>query len=484
LPLFQGSDLELDARGFVKIHSTLQAVGHDHVFAAGDCASLTAAPETPKAGVYAVRQGPFLEHNLRALLSGRPLKNYRPQRDFLTLLNLGDGTAIGGKWGLAGRAPALMRLKDRIDRRFMERFQVLDFKGVPTPNFKPMTEMEMFCGGCAAKIGQTVLERALRRLPAALTAKADLGLKEADDVAAVRLGSEVVVSSIDAFRAFTDDPYLVGRVAAINAVSDLFAKGVEPDHALLLVALPQDLDNGASEELLFQVASGVRAALDPLEVELVGGHTTTAPELLVGLTVIGRQNPARPLATKSGLEVGQILILTKALGTGVVLHADMKAQLRGEWLETALASMLRPNAAAAEAALGCGAGAMTDVTGFGLVGHLADLLRASHLGARLRLGALPVLPGALELLERGLRSTFHEKNAAQRRGLMVAPELQDAVALELLFDPQTSGGLLFGIPAEKAEQTLERLHAVGDHAARAIGEVVPLRSDGVRILVE
>jgi pyridine nucleotide-disulfide oxidoreductase family protein len=123
LPLFDGAGLERDERGFIKVRETLQAAGHDDVFATGDCASLVAAPDLAKAGVYAVRQGPVLAHNLRARLTGRPLRPYRPQRDFLSLLNLGDGRAVASKWGLSAEGAWAWRLKDRIDRRFVERYR-------------------------------------------------------------------------------------------------------------------------------------------------------------------------------------------------------------------------------------------------------------------------------------------------------------------------------------------------------------------------
>jgi selenide,water dikinase len=130
-PLFRDSALPVDERGFVRTRSTLQISGHDNLFAVGDCATLIDYPETPKAGVYAVRQGPYLTRNLRAKLAEQPLEEYQPQRDFLTLLNLGDGTALGAKWGFAFAGQWVMRLKDRIDRAFMQRFQISD---LPSPH--------------------------------------------------------------------------------------------------------------------------------------------------------------------------------------------------------------------------------------------------------------------------------------------------------------------------------------------------------------
>ncbi len=487
---WRDSDLETDARGFVFTRPTLLVDGHDDLFAVGDCATLRAFPRTPKAGVYAVRQGPYLIDNLRAWLQGGSLRHYRPQRDFLALLNLGDGTAIGGKWGRSFEGRWVMRLKDRIDRRFMKKFQVLSYAGGLTRVFRAQPDMaeamgEMLCGGCAAKVGQHSLDRVLDRL-AAVPADATvvLGVDDRDDVAAVQVpGGDLVVSTIDAFRAFTNDPYLVGRVAVANAVSDVYAKGVIPRHALALVALPQDATPEVQEATLFEVLTGVRAALDALGISLIGGHTMTAPELLVGLTVQATVTDATSLMRKGGLQPGHKLILTKPLGTGVLFHADAFGKARGPWIATALEFMTRPNAGAANVAREQGVAASTDVTGFGLAGHLGEMTRASAVSTRIQLDALPALPGAVPLLALGERSTFHDENARARRGMAIARSVADRPEVELLFDPQTSGGLLLACEPQRAEALVAALHAGGDTEAAIIGEVLPARDDGAPIAV-
>ncbi len=473
--LFRDSGLPVDERGFVWTRPSLQIDGHDDLFAVGDCGTQRAHPGTPKAGVYAVRQGPYLERNLRARLAGRKLVPYRPQRQFLTLLNLGDGQALGSKWSVSFGGPAAMRLKDRIDRRFMRRFQVLAGDGRLTEAFARLPAMgdgeEMLCGGCAAKLGQGSLERVLARLgPPAPDPQVALGIEAADDVAAVNLpGGRVVVSSLDAFRAFTDDPHLVGRVAAVNAASDLWAKGVAPRFAHALVALPEDADRARREEILYQVLAGARAAFDGEETTLLGGHTTTAPGLLVGFHLEGVAEFASDLMTLAALAPGCALVLTKPLGTGVLFHADMQGRARGPWIESAIASMLASNAAAARLARAAGAAAATDVTGFGLAGHLGRMAAKSGVTAVVDVDRLPALPGALELLAQGLRSTFHEENARARRGIRVEPAAAVHPRLELLFDPQTSGGLVLGVPPDRAERLLASLAEAGYPAATVIG---------------
>jgi selenide,water dikinase len=390
-----------------------------------------------------------------------------------------------------------MRLKDWIDRRFMRKFQVLAPEGEPEPEFPVMSDgMEMLCGGCAAKVGQTVLDRALERVaaeargadgatgggPATKDPTVLLGLESADDAAAVRTPrGDILGSTVDVFSAFTEDPWLVGKVAAVNAVSDLVATGVAARYALALVAVPEASDGDEAEEILFQTLAGARSALDELGVTLLGGHTTTASKLMVGFAVDGFADDERHLMRLDRLHPGQVLILTKALGTGVVFHADMRALARGPWLEAALRSATRSNADALSILRAAGVDAATDVTGFGLVGHLGEMLRASGASARVRLADLPALPGAIELLGRGLRSTFHAENERARRGIVVGDGVASDPRLGLLFDPQTSGGLLFGIAAERAAAALEALSVIGP--AAAIGEVTERRADGALIEV-
>jgi selenide,water dikinase len=482
------SPLPHDDRGFVRVGPTLQVVDHPDLFAVGDCVSHDAAPWVRKAGVYAVRQGPVLDANLRARLRGRALRAYRPQRDFLALLNLGAGEALGAKWGVCLEGGWVWRWKDWIDRRFMRRFQVLAPDAGPASAFPDLEQMDMgdaSCGGCAAKLGAAPLGRALRRLPPAPSDDAVLlGLDRPDDAAAVMLPrGDVLLASVDAFRAFADDPWLVGRVAAVNAMSDVFATGAQPRHALALVTVAKG-EEGRTEETLYQVLAGVRAALDPLGVSLVGGHTTRGDELFVGVTVTGALGSEREVLGLDGLQPDESLILSKALGTGVVLAADMQGLARGAWVQAAYASMLRPNRDALRLAREFGARACTDVTGFGLVGHLAEMLRASGTSARLQLDALPALDGAIHLLARGVRSTAHEPNARGRRGIAQPTDAAQHPAVELLFDPQTSGGLLFSVPRARAEEAVQALHAAGDRRAAAIGSVAPARSDAVFLEIE
>lgn len=484
--LVEQSDLPADRSGFVRIRETLQVDGFDDLFAVGDCAALMDHPWVPKAGVYAVRQGPYLADNLRAKLAGRTLRRYRPQKDFLTLLNLGDGRACGSKWGRAFEGRWVMRLKDRIDRKFMRRFQVLCDSGKVSAEFPVMEMPAMVCGGCAAKVGQGVLDAALDRLSGGSPDRQEvaLGLDNRDDAVAWRSSAGTLnVASIDLFSAFTDDPWVVGRAAAVNAVSDLLASGVVPRVAQAVVAIPEEQGVGEAEETLFQVLHGVRSFLDEVEVILLGGHTTTATKLMAGLVVDGEAESVGGLWRQDALQVGQKLILTRPLGTGVIFHADAHGRCRGSWLSAALASVQRSSWPAFRVLQGRGLAAATDITGFGLAGHAATMARRSRCCVQLDLAALPALPGALELLAAGERSTFHSSNEMQRGVVWPEGVTRDDARAALLFDPQTSGGLLIAVPEIDVASTLTALVAAGDEAACVVGEVRAARDDGAVLAV-
>lgn len=468
--------LARDREGFLLVRDTLELVGFDAVFAVGDCARMAAHPWVPRAGVYAVRQGPVLERNLRAALAGRAIERYRPQRDFLSLLNLGDGRALAAKWGFAWAGRSAFRLKDRIDRAFMARFQ-----GVDATAIDPHAEA-MPCGGCAAKLAAGPLDAALTRLaPAPADASVVVGVAERDDVAVTRESDGgTTLHNIDAIRAFTDDPWLVGRVAAANATSDLYAKGGRPRHAQALIGLPEASPEVA-EEMLFQVLGGLRATLDALGVSLVGGHTLTSEVLSVGLAVTGDGPEDGPLLRQCGARPGDGLWLTRPLGTGVVLAADMRGLARGPWVAAAHASMLRTHAVGSRLALAAGAHAATDVTGFGLAGHLLNLLRPAGLGARLDRSAVPLLPGARELFQRGLRSTAH---AGNRAAFHAAVEGASPLDEGWLHDPQTSGGLLLAVPPGAGARLAAAFAEAGEPPIARLGELFATGDGRVRIVIE
>ncbi len=467
--------LAVDERGFIAVDPTLRSVSHPEVFAAGDVAAVLEHPR-PKAGVFAVRQGPPLYRNLRAALEGRPLRPFRPQREFLTIIGTGDGRAVASRNGIAVEGAWVWRWKDRIDRRFMRRYadlpEMRPASGRPATGDAP-ADATMRCGGCGAKVGSTVLTAALAALPPQ-PPRADvlIGLDASDDAAVVTVpAGKLVVHSVDYFRALIDDPYLFGRIAANHCLGDLYAMGAEPQTALAIATLPYGPEEKV-RELLFQLMSGALATLDEAGAALAGGHTGEGAELGLGFSVNGIVDRDAVL-TKGGMRPGDRLILTKAVGTGTLFAAAMQGKAKGRWLDAALASMIQSSRPAAECLRRHGVTACTDVTGFGLLGHLAEMAAASGTGARLRLDAVPLLDGAVETAAAGIVSTLHPQNLAFRGGLRVSEGSAADRRFPLLFDPQTAGGLLASVPADRTDACLDALRRLGYAAAAAIGEVVP-----------
>ncbi len=448
-PWLAASGLACDETGCVRVDATLRSISHPYVFAAGDCAAIEGNPR-PKAGVWAVRAGRPLADNLRRAARDQPLQPWRAQSQALAILGLGDGRALAWRNGLAVSGRLVWHWKDWIDRRWMRMYQ--------QPTAPMTTEDPMRCGGCGAKVGAEVLAGALADLPRMPGADVLIGLDAPDD-AAVMLPPPgfAVVQSVDHFRAFIDDPFVFGQIAAAHALSDLHAMGARPWTALAVAAVPYTSSDKMRVELadMLHGASGVLAADG---CTLVGGHSAEAAEPALGFAVTGLADPSK-LLRKSGLRPGNALVLTKPLGTGIILAGHMRALAHAAWLQAAIDSMRTSNATASRILREYGAVACTDVTGFGLAGHLLEMLRASHVGAMLWQDRLPALPGALELAAAGVESTLAPDN---RR---VLPGSATDARSALLFDPQTSGGLLAGIATDRAETCIATFRAAGIDAA-------------------
>jgi selenide,water dikinase len=447
-----------------------------------------------------------LWENLHRLLDGRPLIPYEPQSGFLKLLNTGDGRAIGEYQGITFSGRWTWRLKDRIDGRFMDKYQDygmrnggstdpheanretsvarpsalstrLGFSRFRTPYSTLPTSMK--CAGCGCKLGADVLARVLRRLDVPHDERVLLGLDAPDDAAVLKLsGGRPTVVTTDFFTAPLDDPYLNGRIAALNAASDAFAMGAQPVAALANVTIPEG-PGAQQEELLFQVLAGSLREFTALRAALVGGHTIEGSQLTVGFTLLA-EPMGDALCTRSALRPGDVLLLTKPLGVGVLLAAHRRAACPAGAFASLVATMLQGNACAARVAVTAGIRAMTDVTGFGLAGHLLEMLRASQVSAELTLEDIPLLPGAAELLAGGMESTLAPANRRAEAEIAAAPAAQRAPAHAAVFDPQTSGGLLIGIPSERGPGLLAELQRAGIPACR-IGRVTAADPSAARL---
>ncbi len=481
-PWLRPSGLAVDEAGFVRTTDRLQSISHPMVFAAGDIAAIEGHPR-PKSGVYAVRQGRPLADNLRRALTGRPLRPYAPQRKVLSLISTGDKYAVAarGRWHGAGHWAWLW--KDWIDRRFMRKFNELPEMSRPAEArvaagladgevLKEISAMAMRCGGCGAKVGSTVLERALALLDPVRRDDVLIGLDAPDDAAVVRLPpGKVAVQSVDYFRSFIDDPYVFGRIAANHSLGDLYAMGAEPQSALAIATVPYGLESKVERDL-FLMMSGAAEILRDAGAALVGGHTSEGAELSLGFAVNGYADPDQ-LLRKGGLQAGDRLILTKPLGTGTLFAADMRGKAKARWIQGALAVMMQSNRAAAGCFRKHGISACTDVTGFGLLGHLVEMTKASEVDVELDLAAIPVLDGALATISMDIFSSLQPQNLRLRRALRDGERWPRHATYPLIFDPQTAGGLLGAVPKSEAAACLAELMELGYEQARIIGVVLP-----------
>ncbi len=491
-PWLARTGLELDGQGFVKVNAMLQSSTDPLIFAAGDIASLPEPRE--KAGVFAVRMGMPLADNLLRSLRGEPLRPYRPQRTWLALLATGDRYAVASRGLFSAAGHWVWRWKDWIDRRFMERFSRLNRTDMqasggvvtaetrlalaPLERQQALSVLAMRCGGCGAKVGADILSRVMARLDPGSASDVIIGLDAPDDAAVIRVPpGKALVQTVDFFRAFLEDPWIFGRIAANHALSDLHAMGAQPHSALAIATIPPGLDEKTGE-LLFQLMSGALQTLRESGCVLVGGHTAEGQELGLGFAVNGFADESlASLTRKSGLSTGEVLILTKPIGVGTLLVAREALAASGRDIEAALACMMQSNLAAAQCLRRFGARACTDVTGFGLAGHLLEMVRASGLEASIWLDSVPVLSGSIDCLQAGWRSSLHDGNSRVRAAITTADSAEADPRFALLFDPQTSGGLVAGVAAEAAQDCLVALREAGYRSAAVIGEVRAAGSD-------
>ena len=482
-PWLKDSSLTLTSDGFIAVDDTLQTLSHPNIFAAGDVATMV-NHKRPKAGVFAVRQGPPLYENLKRQVAGQPLQPFKPQRRYLNIIDTDTDTSIAS-WGpFAIRAKWCRAWKNNIDQKFMSLFS--DFPAMAEKAEQPRASQNkdpqqntMYCAGCGSKVGGQTLSRALSRVRAEAADNSDwpnrnniyTGLDEPDDAAIVQIpAGKLSVHTVDHFSALVDDPFLFGQICVNHCLSDLFAMGATSHNVLAIATIPY-ANNNNQEETLYQLLSGAILALADAKTFLVGGHTTEGPELSLGFACNGWIDPEQTWK-KSGLQLGQALILTKALGTGTLFAADSQLKAKGRQIEAAVQSMLQSNRLAAECLKQHGATACTDITGFGLAGHLLEMVQASQVEVSLDLGAIAFLSGAAHSLANNIVSSLHQRNLERALPAIQARHTPThSPDFQILFDPQTSGGLLASIPVEEIDSCLEALHQLGYSSSQCIGTV-------------
>jgi selenide,water dikinase len=323
--------------------------------------------------------------------------------------------------------------------------------------------------GCASKIGQADLARVLGKLPQVNDPRVLLGVAAGDDAAIYRLDDErSLVQTVDVFTPCVDDPYLFGKIAAANSVSDVYAMGGTPLTALSIVGFPIDELDGAAMEAMLR---GGIEKLSEAGCSLIGGHSINDPEIKCGFAVTGLIETAK-VVVRDNAKVGDCLVLTKPLGTGMLSFAAQIGRLRPECLDEAGAWMAALNKDAAELMVELHAHACTDVTGFGLAGHLVEMARKSRVTAIIDLEKLPVFAAAQECLEADILGGAIERNQEYAMAWVEAESPEAEKLLPVLYDPQTSGGLLIALPEKEANAMLKKLKRRGNRAAAIVGEIV------------
>ncbi len=466
----RNTGLKLDEDGFIEIRPTLQSVSHDFVFACGDVATCPEYPR-PKSGVFAVRQAKPLLANLRRYVRGQSLRDFRPQEKFLSLIGNAHGRAIASRGEFALDSWLMLKLKHYIDNKFMKKFS--DLKE-PDTGFRNQffsrpfdkerqaleTKAQKRCRGCAGKYPGDLLICNLEDMGV-------VGEKGFEDSATVKIGKDRnLVQSVDTLVEFLGDPYTFGKVAFQHAANDILAMGTKPHSLLVSAGIPFGSDR-VIERSLTQVMAGVREAAAEIEAEVIGGHTYFAAELSLTLCLNGFLDKGVHSVEKATPREGDVLILTKALGSGTLFAAQMRAQAKGRWLDRAVESMLRSHKEASEIFRACQVSALTDVSGFGLLGHLAEMFQRTELLPHFD-AELPVLDGAQEVLSAGFQSSLHDSNRRYAQKLL---KNQDLLRHEIALTPETSGPMLASVPADLADECLKLLQEAGYCQATRIGTV-------------
>ena len=336
-------------------------------------------------------------------------------------------------------------------------------------------------GGCGCKIAPGVLSEILKSTSAMpIPPQLLVGIETADDAAVYQLNDEqALIATTDFFMPIVDDPFDFGRIAATNAISDVYAMGGTPIMALALVGMPI---NVLSPETIGKILDGGQTVCREAGIPIAGGHTIDSVEPIYGLVVMGLVHPKR-IKRNADARVGDRLILGKPLGVGVLSAALKKDALSPEGYEQMIANTTQLNTPGTELSALEGVHAMTDVTGFGLAGHALEMARGSKHAVQLHMNQVPLLPGVRELAEQGMLTGASGRNwSAYGQEIELAPSLK-AIDQALLSDPQTSGGLLVACTPETVNDVLAVFHKHGFSAAAEVGEITAASANGIKLHV-
>jgi selenide,water dikinase len=328
-------------------------------------------------------------------------------------------------------------------------------------------------------VGPGDLDQILKDLPIPRDPRVLVGLETSDDAGVYQLNEEIaLVQTVDFFTPIVDDPFQFGQIAVVNALSDVYAMGGTPLTAMNLVAFPIKT---VSPAILKEILLGGLSKLKEANVALVGGHTVEDPEIKYGLSVTGVIHPRRILSNAKA-RPGDHLVLTKPLGTGIVSTALKGGVASDEAVTRMVESMVTLNRKASEWMQSMGAHACTDITGFGFIGHAFEMVKASGVGMMIWSEKIPVFPEAMEYARLGLIPGGAYANRTFFSCHVDGDPHVPPLLMDLLYDPQTSGGLLISLPAAEAATLVSTLHREGDSDAHIIGEVIEAPQGRIRIL--
>ena len=456
--LFKNSKIE-HREGYVSVDKTLRIVGFQNAFAVGDCADFP-VEFVERSGVFAVRQAPILHKNILKLAKNQELVQFKPQSDYLKLIVYEGNSAIFLRNGIAFSAKWVWSLKNYIDRKFIDNFKRLSEMVLGNMENPVNNSKQMLCGGCGSKVGNVILESSLRKLSS--TGSKHIVSKIGDDAAVIKINSSFQSLTTDHLRAFTNDAWLQSKITAIHALGDIWAMGSNPDFALTNIIIPES-SNEIQKRTIEEIIDGANSVFDTEGVKIIGGHTSLGKEIVIGFTLGGFSG--KPPKTVDKACVGDQIILTKPLGSGVLLAGEMRFEGEGQDLKNLFDEMSKSQRSIARILSGV-ANSMTDITGFGLAGHLLNIVSKSNVGAKIFLDQIPLYSGVNNLIAKGIRSSIFENNYMYSDRMIIKTTANS----DILFDPQTSGPILATVPEVKVNDVIGSGEKLG-FECKVIGEL-------------
>ncbi len=461
---FEECDLPLSS-GYLSTNSFLQIPNNSNIFAAGDCIQFD-GHNLPKSGVFAVRQGPILGKNIIRSILGKGLLKYKPQKLSLAILRSGHKKASALYLNFIVSGSLIWKLKNYIDTKFMKSFGAHKSKKLNAE------ELSALCGGCGSKIGPTSLNKVLKNSPNPVIHE--------DLVSIKNNSSPPSFLNIDVITECVSDLFTFAKIGFLHSANDFYLKGLKPSASLLWLGVKNNSNLLQQRDL----KSMYEGALNQAELEgsnILGGHSSITDKTSFGCVLYG--SDSTPMIPKSSPQPGDQMVLTKPLGSGALLRAHMLGRLPGHSFQNLINHLLVSNRTLSDILRKYNISSATDISGFGFLGHLVEVLGSSPFGAQLCLSNIPILPGFLKCFQKGVMSSIHKQNA-EFALTHLGPFNQCRLTLEALFDPQTNGPGLILIQKNELNSFLNDLNSQGYIEAKVVGEITPTFSRSRVSLVE